>query len=50
MAQTMLLGMLLMALCFWMYTIAVGLMRVRTIILEREGHADWVRQLHEVNS
>jgi heme exporter protein C len=50
MAQTMLWGMLLMALCFWMYSIAVGLMRVRAIILEREAHTDWVRQLSEVKS
>ena len=50
MAQTMLLGMLLMALCFWMYTIAVTLMRVRAIILEREAHTDWVRQLIEVRN
>jgi heme exporter protein C len=48
MAQTMLWGMLLMTLCFWMYSIAVSLMRVRTLILERESHADWVRQLDEV--
>jgi heme exporter protein C len=48
MAQTMLWGMLLMTLCFWMYSIAVGLMRVRTLILERETHTDWVRQLNEV--
>jgi heme exporter protein C len=47
MAQTMLWGMLLMALCFWMYTIAVTLMRVRAIILEREAHTDWVRQLNQ---
>lgn len=50
MAQTMLWGMLLMALCFWMYTMAVTLMRVRTIILEREAHADWVRQSIEVKA
>jgi len=50
MAQTMLWGMLLMALCFWMYSIAVGLMRVRAIILEREAHTDWVRQLSEVKN
>jgi heme exporter protein C len=43
MAQTMLLGMLLMALCFWMYSIAVALMRVRAIIVEREVHAEWLR-------
>jgi heme exporter protein C len=50
MAQTMLWGMLLMALCFWMYTIAVTLMRVRAIILEREAHTAWVRQSIEVKS
>ncbi|HAT39672.1 heme ABC transporter permease CcmC [Polynucleobacter necessarius] len=50
MAHTMLLGMLLMALCFWMYSIAVTLMRVRAIILEREAHADWVGQSSKVKS
>lgn len=45
MAATMLLGMLLMALAFWMYTVAVGLMRVRCIMLERERNADWVKAL-----
>lgn len=48
MATTMLVGMLLVALAAWMYTVAVALMRVRCIILEREGHAEWVRQLNEV--
>lgn len=48
MAFTMLLGMLLMALCLWMYSIAVALQRVRAIILERESHADWVKKLSEV--
>jgi len=48
MAHTMLPGMLLMALCFWMYAIAVALQRVRAIILERESHAEWVRELKEV--
>ena len=48
MAHTMLWGMLLVALCFWMYSIAIALMRVRTIILERESHSDWVRTLKEV--
>ncbi len=45
MAATMLLGMLLMALAFWMYTIAVTLMRVRCIMLERERNSDWVKAL-----
>jgi heme exporter protein C len=46
----LLLGMLLMALCFWMYSIAMALTRVRSIILEREAHADWVKQLPEVTA
>jgi heme exporter protein C len=36
MAAAMLTGMLLMALAFWMYSIAVSLWRVRCIIRERE--------------
>ena len=48
MAMTMLWGMLLMALCLWMYSIAVALTRVRAIVLEREAHTDWVKQLQEV--
>jgi heme exporter protein C len=45
MATTMLVGMLIMALAYWMYSIAAVLVRVRTIILEREKRADWVREL-----
>jgi len=45
MAMTMLTGMLLMALAAWMYSIAAALWRVRTIILERERDAEWVRGL-----
>jgi len=48
MAQTMLLGMLLMALALWMYAIAVALYRVRTLILVRESEAKWVQSLPEV--
>ena len=47
MATTMLAGMLLMALAFWMYSIAVMLMRLRSIILERERNSDWVKELKE---
>ena len=36
MAATMFAGMILMALAFWMYSVAVALVRVRCIILERE--------------
>ena len=50
MAQTMLWGMLLMALAFWMYSIAVSLTRVRAIILERERHAGWVEELKELKA
>jgi len=48
MAATMLWGMLIMALAFWMYSIAVTLMRVRAIILEREAHTEWVKNLSEI--
>ena len=44
MAATMLLGMLIMALSFWMYSITAALMRVRCVILERERYTEWVRQ------
>ena len=44
MEKTMLAGMLIMALAFWAYSIAVALMRVRCIILERERHSDWLKQ------
>ena len=44
MAATMLWGMLIMALAFWMYSIAAALARVRSIILERERQSDWVHQ------
>jgi heme exporter protein C len=50
MAHTMLLGMLLMALAFWMYSIAVALQRVRSIMLERESHTDWVTHVKGVQS
>jgi heme exporter protein C len=47
MAMTMLTGMLVMALAFWMYSIAVALARLRVIILERERNARWARQALE---
>jgi heme exporter protein C len=48
MAATMLTGMLIMALAAWFYTIAVTLVRVRAIMLERERGAAWVCALPEV--
>lgn len=43
MATPMLAGMLIMALAFWAYCIAVSLARLRVVILEREQHTQWVR-------
>jgi heme exporter protein C len=43
MAATMLAAMGLMAIGFWMYSLAVTLMRMRCVILERERQAAWVR-------
>ncbi|MFL6657566.1 MAG: heme ABC transporter permease CcmC [Massilia sp.] len=42
MASTMLLAMLLCALGFWAYAIAVVLARLRCIVLEREAGARWL--------
>jgi heme exporter protein C len=39
MAMTMLAGMLVMALAFWLYSIAAAMVRVRCIIVERESWA-----------
>ncbi len=43
MASTMLTGMVVMALGFWMYSIAITLARMRAIILERERRSDWIK-------
>ena len=45
MAAVMLQAMLVMALAFWAYSIAVALTRARVIVLERERHAAWVKEL-----
>jgi heme exporter protein C len=45
MAPPMLIGMLVMSLAFWAYCIAVTLVRVRAVILERERHTQWVRKV-----
>jgi heme exporter protein C len=47
MAAIMLAGMLVMAIAVWFYSIAVALIRVRCIILERERGAAWTGQLTE---
>jgi heme exporter protein C len=47
MATTMLTGMLVMVVAFWMYAIAAALARVRNIILVRERHSEWVKHAVE---
>ena len=47
MAKTMLLGMLIMAIAAWMYTIAVSLSRARLLMLEREKSSAWVQAVLE---
>ena len=42
---TMLITLLIMTIGFWAYSIAVGMSRVRNVILERERSASWVREL-----
>ena len=43
MAKLMLWAMLLMAIAFWLYTIAIVFYRVRTLILQRERDSHWLR-------
>ncbi len=50
MAAIMLIGMLIMAVAAWFYAIAVTLVRVRSIMIERERGSSWVGQLREVQS
>jgi heme exporter protein C len=45
MGSTMLMAMLLMTFACWAYAIAVTLVRVRSIIIERESGAAWVGEL-----
>jgi len=45
MAASMLTAIVVMTLCFWMYSIAVVLTRVRAEILEQERHTTWVEAL-----
>jgi heme exporter protein C len=44
MATIMLTGMLIMVFAFWAYCIAISLYRCRTLILDRERHAGWVKE------
>jgi heme exporter protein C len=45
MASIMVTAMLIMTFAFWMYTIAIVLMRVRRTVLERERQTTWVKEL-----
>ena len=45
MAATMLEAMLIMTFSFWAYAFAAVFTRARAIILERERHTQWVREL-----
>jgi len=47
MGSIMLITMLIVALGFWAYSIAVSMYRVRSIILERERESHWVSELKE---
>jgi heme exporter protein C len=47
MAKIMFLGMLIMALASWMYSIAAALSRARMIMLDREKNSAWVKELLE---
>ncbi|HET6757221.1 MAG TPA: heme ABC transporter permease [Burkholderiales bacterium] len=48
MAATMLTGMLVMALAFWMYSVAIILLRVRTLIVEREHKSLSLKEAREL--
>lgn len=50
MAATMFTGMILVALAFWMYSIAMALLRVRAIIRERERGAQWANDYLKVGA
>jgi heme exporter protein C len=45
MAAIMLTAMLVMTLAAWLYAIAISFVRVRAIILEREGRSGWAGEL-----
>ena len=47
MASIMLIGMLIMAIAFWLYAIATTLARTRILIREREAQSAWIDSLEE---
>jgi heme exporter protein C len=50
MATTMLLGMLLCTAGLWAYAAAATLLRLRSLVLERDIHTQWVSQLPEIRA
>jgi heme exporter protein C len=50
MAAIMLTGMLIMSIAAWFYAIAIVLVRVRTIIVDRERGAAWIAALPEART
>lgn len=50
MAAVMLAGMLITTLGLWAYSTTVALVRLRSIVLERECHAGWVGHLKEIRA
>ena len=50
MATVMLTGMLLMVAAAWSYTLAVVLSRTKRLIVERDAHAAWVKNLGGKNN
>ncbi len=47
MASIMLIGMLIMAIAFWLYAIATALARTRILIRERAAQSAWMASLEE---
>ena len=45
MSNVMLWAILVMTLAFWMYSFVTAFLRVRTIILDRERHAEWAQRV-----
>jgi heme exporter protein C len=50
MAAVMLWGLLLMTAAFWAWCAAAALHRLRSLVLEREADAEWVRALPELRA
>jgi heme exporter protein C len=50
MAAIMLTGMLIMSVAAWCYAMSAALVRVRSIMIERERGTAWVATLREVRN